>query len=349
MANLTMDVNTSCSFQDLAGCEYSNYNSAYGDSRAIPAQLSTSCPPQAYYLRPECAPRFQLVSSLYGPGNFACWSLLLLSVCVSWILNPASRRKDSITNDFIMVLSMPVVAAAHFFHQIYQQHGDPDSHLPILQYLFTNRDGDNVRTVAAIEAPLTICEDFIVWGAFLYFLAAQRRQLRRMSLVLIVWMLCVSAELLLWSDWVAFPSSLLLRPFIFHMLPFAGVIVASGLLTTSLYLVELISGIMKWMNRTSKPEIESGISLQRHLFWPGRFSSWVSVFSALVGGFGVLWLKYAWIYPSFGYFTIRMMPMGDVSIRDLDQAVAALGGAVALVLSLVKAIKERKKAKMRVQ
>ncbi|KAK0652411.1 hypothetical protein B0T16DRAFT_101408 [Cercophora newfieldiana] len=32
--------------------------------------------------------RFELVSSLYSPGNIICWFLLLASVLVGWTVNP---------------------------------------------------------------------------------------------------------------------------------------------------------------------------------------------------------------------------------------------------------------------
>jgi hypothetical protein len=159
--------------------------------------------------------RFALVSSLYGPGNLACWFFLFISICLSWTINPSCARKDSITNDFIAMLALPVVAVAHFFHQAYHQNEKHDGETPDLVPFFSTLTWDNVRAVAAIEAPLTVCEVFVAWAAFLYLLAARKGQLKRMSLVLIVGLLCFSVEMLLWIDWVPFMSSLLIRPFFF--------------------------------------------------------------------------------------------------------------------------------------
>jgi hypothetical protein len=264
-------------------------------------------------------------------------------------MNPSCARKDSITSDFIAALSLPIVAVAHFFHQVYQQSGRHDDGRNGLQDLFTSLDRDNVRAVAAIEAPLTVCEDFITWAAVLYLLAARKGQLRRMFLVLIACSLCLSVELFLWSHWVPFISSRLVRPFFFHLIPFFGVLVCWNLLTVFVYLVEVLSSMLLVLTKTSQPEIESGRTLNWRIFWPGRFSSWMSGCSALVAGIGTFWIKYFWIYPFFGFNSIRLVPRSSVSVSDLDQVVTVMGGVVALLLSLVDAFEGRKKAKKRAQ
>ena len=292
--------------------------------------------------------RFELVSSLYGPGSLICWFFLFLSVVVSWTINPTCAKKDSITNDFIAVLSLPVVAVAHFFHQIYQQTGWHDGKRITLQTLFTSLDWDNARVVAAIEAPLTLCEDFITWSAILFFLAARKGHDKRMSSVFVVHSLCFSVHLLLCSDWVPFGSSLLLRPFFFHLIPFFGIFTCWYLLTVFVYLLEVLSGMLVILRKASQPEIESGKTLNWRVFWPGRFSSWMSGCSALVAGIGTLWIKYGWIYPTvLGRSSVRVLPRSTVRIADLDQVVAVMGGFVALLFSLLDAFKERKKAKLR--
>ena len=155
--------------------------------------------------------RFGLVSSLYGPGNLACWFCLIVSVAVSWTVNPSTRRKDSITNDFIAVLTMPVVAAGHFFYLIAQQRSGS------IKELLGSREEGDVMFVGALEAPLTVCEDFLIWAAVLFSLAAGRRHQKRRTLLLCVGLLCLAPEVLLSVEWwVPYGSSTLLRPFLFH-------------------------------------------------------------------------------------------------------------------------------------
>ena len=293
--------------------------------------------------------RFELVSSLYGLGSLTCWFFLLISVIVSWTINPSCARKDSITNDFIAALSLPVVAVAHFFHQIYLQSEGQNSEAG-MHNLFTSRKRANVRMVAAIEGPLTVCEDFIAWAAILYFVAARKGQVKRMSLVVAVCLLCLSTEVSLLRHWVPWESSLLVRPFFFHLIPVLVVLLCWYLLTVFVYLVEVVSGLLFHLTNTNQPEIESGKTLKWRMFWPGRFSSWMSGFSVIFASVGVFLIKYASEYPFYGMRSSnRFVPRSDVGTFDLDQVVAAIGGVVTLLFSLLEAFKERKKSKKRTQ
>jgi hypothetical protein len=117
-----------------------------------------------------------------------------------------------------------------------------------------------------------------------------------------------------------------MRPFIFHLLPFLGVVLCSNLLTVLIDFIEVFSGVLNIPTRMREPEIELRKTLQRQIFWPGRFSSWMSVFSGFVVGVGMLWLKYGWIGPDVGFASIMLMPRSPVDISDLDRAVAAMSG-----------------------
>lgn len=61
---------------------------------------------------------------------------------------------------------------------------------------------------------------------------------------------------------------------------------------------------------------------------------------------GIIWIKYGWEYESSTYIiSVRIVPKSSVSFYDLDQVVAAIGGGLALVFSLIEAFKERSRAK----
>jgi hypothetical protein len=64
------------------------------------------------------ASRYQLVDSLYGPGTVGAWLLTLCAVLISWTLNASSRRKDTISVDFVAALLLPLIAAGHVVFQI---------------------------------------------------------------------------------------------------------------------------------------------------------------------------------------------------------------------------------------
>jgi hypothetical protein len=90
-----------------------------------------------------------------------------LLVLVSWTINPYCARKDSVTNDLIAVLTIPVVAAAHFFYQVRRR--------PDIKWVLASLDESDVLLLASLEAPLTVCEDFIVWAAPVFFSFAASR------------------------------------------------------------------------------------------------------------------------------------------------------------------------------
>ncbi|KAF2445843.1 hypothetical protein P171DRAFT_484502 [Karstenula rhodostoma CBS 690.94] len=152
-----------------------------------------------------------------------------------------AQRKDTVTNDFFAVLTFPVVAVGHFFHQVIQQTGrkghDKTLHL---QDALSSLNRDHVQFVAAIEAPLTVCEDFMLWSLLLYLLAARKGHVKRISLIVVVGTLCLAPELLLLVNWVPFDSSLLLRPFLFHVQPFIVPITCWNILTAATYPMEIV-------------------------------------------------------------------------------------------------------------
>ncbi|KAG5795435.1 hypothetical protein H9Q74_014452, partial [Fusarium xylarioides] len=96
--------------------------------------------------------RWALVSSLYGPGTFWSWLIIVASVFTSWTINPVTKRVDSITNDTIAALTLPVVAAADALYQL-AKHDRPDR-----PRLLLSDSPEDIQLVAALEAPLAICE-----------------------------------------------------------------------------------------------------------------------------------------------------------------------------------------------
>ncbi|KAJ4346601.1 uncharacterized protein N0V89_010532 [Didymosphaeria variabile] len=288
--------------------------------------------------------RFELVSSLFGPGNIACWICLIIQLDNQ----PVLRKKDTITNDFIAVLTFPIVAAGHFFHQIVQQTGKKhDGKTLRLPDLLMSLDRDDVQAVAAMEAPLTICEDFILWATLLYMLAARKGQLKRMSLVVATGSLCLATELLLLTNWVPFESSRLLRPFLFDIQPFIIAMSSWYLLMVVVYPLETLLGVLRALKTVNQADTEAGTTLTWRILRPGRLSSWMAGCSALVSNIGAIWIKYGSIYPYYPYsaYVTRFVPRSTAKPTDLDQVVAGLGGGVALLFSLLDALRERKKAK----
>ena len=195
-----------------------------------------------------------------------------------------------------------------------------------------------------------MCEDFIIWAAVLFSLAGRVHQKRR-TLLVCVGLLCLAPEILLVVEWVPYESSTLLRPFLFHSLAFFRFLVAWQVLTLLVYLAEVFSGICATVAgklRVIKTDQEQGgrSRLDSRVLSAGWLTSRMSTVSGLVAAVGSTWVKYGWLHGLIsGFNSVRFIPRSPVGVMDLDQAIAALGGLVALGFSVRDALKERKKAR----
>ena len=284
--------------------------------------------------------RFELVSSLYGPGNLICWFFLFLSVLASWTLHPSNARRDTITNDFLAVLAMPVVAVAHFFYQLYSHEPNKRSGL------FTSLDRDDIRSVAAIEAPLTVCEDSIACAGALYCVTAWKGHEKRMALVLGTGAMCVAAEMWLWGYDLEYGSmkSMLVLPYLFQSKMILDLLMAWYGLMIGIYLVEMAWGILPIGVRavTRGREVEEGWTVTasgaaeavRRVLWPGRVTSWMSAATGVMVSGCSVWIRYGAMYPAGCRFhSFRFIPKGVAGMGDLDQVVAMLGGLTTLTFT----------------
>jgi hypothetical protein len=105
--------------------------------------------------------RYQLVSSLYGPGTVVCWYLTWVSVQVSWITHPKKGTFDSIDPDFIAVLTLPTVAAGHRGipgHHGYI-HGNGSCPIPPRHKIQTHKEGGSFRSYGSV---LFLCRSLYI-------------------------------------------------------------------------------------------------------------------------------------------------------------------------------------------
>lgn len=125
-----------------------------------------------------------LVHSIYERGAVCCWFFLVASVLVSWL---STHRRDTITNDHFAVLVLPAVAACDLIYQVCSFPG-PRSHI------LTTSDPTLLPSVAAIEAPLSLCDTASLLLAVLASFAAWNQHARRFLLTGLVALLCGSAQ-----------------------------------------------------------------------------------------------------------------------------------------------------------
>ncbi|KAK4221237.1 hypothetical protein QBC38DRAFT_492478 [Podospora fimiseda] len=147
---------------------------------------------------------------------------------------------------------MPVVAIVHYCHQVLTNmpYIPPPPAADQSRRHYSTLTLGQLQFMAALEAPLTICENFIAWAGILFALAARNRAVRRMTAVLVVALLCFASEgmhVFIFeskTDWVNDADSrfysLLLRPFLFHVLPAFQFLAVLKFLTVVVYIFEVI-------------------------------------------------------------------------------------------------------------
>ncbi|KAG4270616.1 hypothetical protein FPRO04_02597 [Fusarium proliferatum] len=190
--------------------------------------------------------RWALVSCLYGPGTFWSWLIIVASVFISWTINPATERLDSITNDTIAALTLPVVAAVDALYQL-AKHDLPDR-----PRLLLSDSPEDIQLVAALEAPLAICEVYVVLAIFLHSAASRRYQWKRVGCITLSTLLCFSPQLAIFFTYPDLPDSrsTFARPFLFNFVLALGFISGIMAIMTG---VSIIRTVVVTMYRRAKP------------------------------------------------------------------------------------------------
>jgi hypothetical protein len=164
--------------------------------------------------------RYQLVDSLYGPGTVGAWLLTLCAVLISWTLNASSRRKDTISVDFIAALLLPLVAAGHLVLQV--------ARLPVpVAEAITAQDVEVQKYASALEAPLNVCETFSMAALLLAVCCGpwwvSDPKWKRLGLVLVGGLLSWGTENVMFAmatmRGVQVMDATLSRPYLFFLTP----------------------------------------------------------------------------------------------------------------------------------
>ena len=217
--------------------------------------------------------RYQLVDSLYGPGTVGAWLLTLCAVLISWTLNKSTRRKDSISIDFVGALLLPLVAAGHLIFQVLR--------LPYsISETITSADIEVQKYASALEAPLNICETFSVVALIVAACCGpwwdSSPKLRRLGAVLVTGLLSWGTENLMFAmatlRGVKASDATLSRPYLFFITP----IVAT---TWGFLVLCVLIGGMVWIigriNIKRAQKSEADLEKNRKL-WSQRYHSIVS-------------------------------------------------------------------------
>lgn len=162
--------------------------------------------------------------------------MTLCAVLISWTLNTSSRRKDTISIDFIATLLLPMIAASHLVFQV--------ARLPFsVAEAITAQDVEVQKYASAMEAPLNVCETLSMAALLLAVCCGpwwgSDPKWKRLGLVLIVGLLSWGTENVMFAmvtmRGVQLVDATLSRPYLFFLPPivvstwvFLGLCVAVG-------------------------------------------------------------------------------------------------------------------------
>jgi hypothetical protein len=295
------------------------------------------------------------VSGLYGPGAIACWYYIVTSVTLTWLFNPRCRFK--VTNDFIAAIAYPIIANGHLLIQIIQLPPEQDDKF-VKRLLSTFLNNPSTRS-AVLEAEetypgmVTIHVAMWVTGHFAYlciigfaiaylchgFSGHEWRQAKTVFLILsvsLLWNWTVNLTFLV-RNWSVHAVIILLIGFLCR----SGV-VCSALLVFWLAFYFLLCGIMV-KEASERPTIKEAFAK--------LFQLWEMVF--LDGSTAGLkrWVMLAMIFVClgetvvFGWFTTvfspgMFFPDSGISVFELDQAAALVGGLLTLACTMCSVWKD---------
>ena len=248
---------------------------------------------------------YDLVSSFYGPGVVVGWYLTALACLISFSLHPLKRTHDSITADLIAVLIFPTVAAV-------------DTITRVRAY---NKEGvTSAQNAASVDATQVVTRAFLIVDFCLYLLAEDFKCRRRACLLAFVGLFFFTV----FTDFLAQSMAWLLLGTPGGVLP----IVVNP--------------------KVRGPDIEATRRdwkrdfLKRH---NAMALGIISVFCLLCIFLGLLLLHsrallnspsqfLPWIRTAASQIPQDWIPMSNISIKELDQAVALLAGTSVLGFSL---------------
>ena len=274
----------------------------------------------------------------------------MLACLVSWTIHPKKRRSGSVDSDFIAVLTFPAIAAAHLISQTYHYKLNAET---------LNQDEDESRAtpklLAAVEASLNITETSLTVCVVLFLIAVGFRCVKRATFVALVGLFSFSAEIYLHVD-CPLPHrnpAYLSRLF---LIDFKNLIIAISVLLAILFIVTLslaTTFIIRRRHRfplTGDDPDQYGVSeVQSDPFLESLYAALIKslTFSvmplalitssvpivltslSISGPAGIQWIR------TTGSRLFRdLFPLTNVSIKELDQAVALLAGATILGFSL---------------
>ena len=104
------------------------------------------------------------VNTLYGVGTVTGWHLTVLGLFITWIFHSEKKWRNSISVDLIVIVTLPMVAAGHLMHLMWNQPS----------WRLQNDDGGDLRwdesrrlDQFAAFAPFRVLRAYQLWSGLL--------------------------------------------------------------------------------------------------------------------------------------------------------------------------------------
>ena len=289
--------------------------------------------------------RFALVSSFYGPGATIGWYLTALSCVLLFGLHPRKRKADNITVDLIATLVFPSVAA-----------GDLISHVhSYVRTAASARDGTSEQRSACTEASLIVIESFLAIDIILFLLAVGFKCIRRGCLLAAAGLFCFAAECyLLFSPHLGNTTYEYVDRFFLVNFKIVLIILLVTLSILAIFALGLI--VLYVVMPLPTRELEATDEVGEHVQELAKVNFVESYAMRLLGSmtmlsFPLLLLGSAWplgssifadptlplvqwLRAASSLFARGLVPKSNISVKELDQAIALLAGATVLGFNL---------------
>lgn len=249
-------------------------------------------------------------------------------------------------SDFIAVLTFPAIAAAHLFSQTYHYKLSAET---------WNQDGDEggdiPKLLAAIEASLNITETSLTVCVVLFLIAVGFRCVKRATFLAFVGLFGFSAEVYLHIDCPlprrnpAYLSRLFLIDFKNLIIAISVLLAILFIITLSLATVFIVRRRHRFPPESDNPDHSRVLEVQSDPFLGSLYavlitsSTFLFMPAALIASSVPISLNslsasravgIQWIRTTGSRLLRDLFPRTNVSIKELDQAVAVLAGATIL-------------------
>ena len=287
--------------------------------------------------------RLDLVNSLYGPGTVGAWLLIAMSVLISWTINRQSKKRDVISNEFVATLVFMLVTAGHLIYLITGKTS-----------ITCNDRWDILLQTATVEAALNVCETSLTLLLVSFSIAAVHGHRKRASTVLVAGIIVLASEILTFNRHAnsTVERSSFTRPFLLNTtIIFPGIIVSLGFPIVFLVLSGLYFYAVDRLNERARTQIElsaepaEGSNARRYTADRKAMvlSSWLPICFLPANLLSSVGTPFGWFgetqyarltHSAAAVRFLFFIPRSNISILDLDQAVALGAGLCTLGFSL---------------